>query len=451
MIKLPRLIRRRQPRTCFRVSFLFGFGLFLIYQFGYSLALDYASFRYAKNLNLVELYYSVPYRDLIYQIINDTILAMVRVDYSIHSLTSPDSAADSTFFRFALASFKEAEARDLTMVDQRNFYARPGQYRINFTVSCFKDTSAFSPLARIGFYSDTLTIIDYSDSLALSDIELAAQITTDTISQGKFNKGGLTVVPNPTGQFGLAYDQINVYLEVYNMEPDTLPFEITYAILDSNRMPLKIFPAEKRKKDGPSVSLTFAIPTKGLNPGPYFLFIRLRDLTTQKEVNRSKRFSIAYPTGQKATNWLPMNATTRRYYEMIQFLATEKERRQFKKLSGLAKEKFLQQFWARHNFSEFLSRIQYVDFHFALGQKPGHETDRGRIYIKYGPPDEIEDLPMTEYSNPQQKWRYHKTGLVFIFIDLYGNGNFLLIYSNSPNETNHPDWKKYVNLEEIRE
>lgn len=420
--------------------------LLLIGQLGFTLSVDYASFRYAKNFNLVELYYSVPYRDLIYQTINETIFADVRIDYSIHNSFSSDSVIDSALHRLTLTSFKEAEAHDLVMVDQRNFYARPGRYWLNFTVSCLTQTEP----VKIGFYSDTFEIKDYSDSLCLSDIEFAAQISKDTTTEGKFNKDGLLVIPNPSGEFGLAYNLINVYLEVYNMVPDTCPFEFTYAILNSQRTPLKTFGPERRRKEGASVSLTFAISTKGLDPGSYFLFIRLRDLSTAKEVTKAKLFSIAEPIKTLAS-FRPVSPADQHYYEMIQFFATENELRQFKKLTGIARDKFLERFWAKHNFQEFLTRIKYADSRFALGRKPGSETDRGRIYIKYGAPDEIEDLPMTDYSHPQQKWRYYQKELIFIFIDLYGNGNLQLIYSNAPTEKNHPDWKKYINLEEIKE
>lgn len=425
--------------------------ILLIFISSFALSVDYASFRFSKNLNLVEFYYSLPYQDLIYRTENDTIYAEVRIDYSIRSFFSPDSVVDSAFRRLTLPSFRDAEKRDLTLIDQIIFYARPGKYWLNFTAS--------SPIperpAKIGYFSDTLEISDFSDSLCMSDIELATKIVRDE-TDGKFNKGGLMVMPNPSRQFGLAYNRINVYLEIYNMVPDTFPFEITYAVLDSNRMPIKTFPPEKRKKSGPSVSLTFAIDTtdtKSLTPGSYFLFIRLRDLSTWKEVTKYKLFLIASPPEAKPVPvvYRTMNPDERRYYEMIQFLATKNELQQFKRLSGDGRERFLQRFWAERDFNEFLMRIKYVDSRFGFGGREGYETDRGKIYLKYGPPNEIEDLPIIENSKPQQKWRYYKKGLTFLFVDLRGNGDLEFIYSNSRDERNHPDWEKYVNPEEIRE
>jgi len=420
----------------------------LLFSLVFPLAMDYASFRYAKNLNLVELYYSVPYQDLSFRTKNDTIAADVRIDYSIHSFLSPDSVTDSAYRHLTLPSFKRVQERDLTMVDQVVFYARPGKYWFNFTVS---SPDSAKP-KKLGFRSDTLTISDFSDSLSLSDIELAVQIARDTF-EGRFNKSGLRIMPNPSGQFGSAYELINVYFEIYNIMPDSQLFEATYAILDSNQMPVKTFPPEKRRKEGSSLSLTFALSAQGLKPGSYFLTIRFKDLSTNKEITKNKRFSVVSPlaAGSTQPTYQPVNPEERRYYEAINLIATEKEMKQFKPLTGAAREKFLVNFWAKRDFTEFMVRAQYADLHFGFGDKEGSETDRGRIYLKYGPPDDIEDLPMTESANPQQRWRYYKKNWVFIFVDFNGNGYLQFIYSNTGKERNYPDWQKYVNTDEFGE
>ena len=407
---------------------------------------DYASFRYGKDINLVELYYSIPYRELSYRVENDTIFAELRVDYSIHSFTSLDSVSDSAFRRVILPSFKLAQERDLTMVDNVIFFARPGTYLLNLNLNSVTPGGKI----RIGSYSDTLKIKDFSDAPSLSDIELATLIASDT-GEGKFNKCGLLVMPNPSGQFGLAYDQINVYLEIYNLVPDSSFYELAYGILDQNRVPVKTFTPEKSRKFYANIPMTFALSAKGFRPDTYFVSVRLKDLSTGNEATGYKRLNIASPAvvSQKATGEKPVSEEERHYYESIQFLATETEMRQFRKLAKEGKEKFLERFWAKHDFSEFLSRIKTADLKFGFGGKKGPETDRGRIYIKYGPPDEIEDLPMTEQSNPQQRWRYYKKGLKFIFIDINGDGYLQFIYSNSREERNHPNWEKYIDIEEI--
>ncbi|MGA7416210.1 MAG: GWxTD domain-containing protein, partial [Bryobacteraceae bacterium] len=60
--------------------------------------------------------------------------------------------------------------------------------------------------------------------------------------------------------------------------------------------------------------------------------------------------------------------------------------------------------------------------------------DRGRIYILYGPPDEIESHPSdrNKIQSPYEEWLYHHiSGLgdmvVFTFIDKHSTGDFRLV------------------------
>ncbi|MEO0270237.1 MAG: GWxTD domain-containing protein [candidate division WOR-3 bacterium] len=81
-----------------------------------------------------------------------------------------------------------------------------------------------------------------------------------------------------------------------------------------------------------------------------------------------------------------------------------------------------------HNELEikFLERFQYVMKNFS-GPIKGYKTDRGRIYIRFGPPDFIEDHPLEFSSYPYQIWYYNSLRLRFIFVDKTGFGDYELI------------------------
>jgi GWxTD domain-containing protein len=111
------------------------------------------------------------------------------------------------------------------------------------------------------------------------------------------------------------------------------------------------------------------------------------------------------------------------------YIITDEERSVFKKLSNdEERDAFIDQFWERRNpdphssgnsfKEEHYRRIAYANEHFASGV-PGWRTDRGRIYIMYGKPDEQEshptggtyDRPMNEGGGttstyPFEKWWY---------------------------------------------
>ena len=115
--------------------------------------------------------------------------------------------------------------------------------------------------------------------------------------------------------------------------------------------------------------------------------------------------------------------------EDVAYIITPEEREAFLHLhTNEERDQFIEQFWARRNPNpdspynsykeEIYRRIAYANEHFAAGI-PGWKTDRGRTYITFGPPDEIESHPAGgEWERPMwmgggetstypwEDWRY---------------------------------------------
>ncbi|HEY9141049.1 MAG TPA: GWxTD domain-containing protein [Bryobacteraceae bacterium] len=140
--------------------------------------------------------------------------------------------------------------------------------------------------------------------------------------------------------------------------------------------------------------------------------------------------------------------------EDVAYIITDEERAAFKRLqTDEEREQFIENFWLRRDPTpdtvenefkeEHYRRIAYANEHFASGI-PGWKTDRGRIYIVYGPPDEIEDhssggfyeRPPEEGGGetstyPFQQWRYRYVdgignNVVLEFVDPTMSGEFHL-------------------------
>jgi GWxTD domain-containing protein len=98
----------------------------------------------------------------------------------------------------------------------------------------------------------------------------------------------------------------------------------------------------------------------------------------------------------------------------VVWIISETERQAFKQLTNdEEREQFIENFWQRRNPSpdspeneyrdEIYARIAYANEHFAAG-KPGWMTDRGHIYIAYGPPDDKDTHPSSgEYQRPMDE------------------------------------------------
>ena len=138
----------------------------------------------------------------------------------------------------------------------------------------------------------------------------------------------------------------------------------------------------------------------------------------------------------------------------VEYIITPEERQAFLQLStNEEREQFIESFWNRRNpepespvnafKEEHYRRLVYADEHFASGI-PGRKTDRGRMYIIWGPPDEIEPHPMggtydrpmsqgggTTTTYPWELWRYrHLEGIgeniELEFVDPSSSGEYHL-------------------------
>jgi GWxTD domain-containing protein len=175
-----------------------------------------------------------------------------------------------------------------------------------------------------------------------------------------------------------------------------------------------------------------------------------------QEVNSGQRETIAKPLSEKERkrreeklrkeletpykNWLNVDVT---------YIITDEERQAFKRLStDDERQQFIEQFWLRRDPTpdteeneykeEHYRRIAYANERYASGI-PGWKTDRGRIYITFGPADEVESHPSggtyqrpieegggTTSTFPFEIWRYR-------YIE--GIGNDVLIEFVDPTMT----------------
>lgn len=138
--------------------------------------------------------------------------------------------------------------------------------------------------------------------------------------------------------------------------------------------------------------------------------------------------------------------------EDVVYIITDEEKQAFKRLkTDEERQQFVEQFWLRRDPTpdteenefkeEHYRRIAYANDHYASGI-PGWKTDRGMIYIKYGPPDEIDshpsggsyERPIDEGGGetstyPFEDWRYRYiegvgTNIEIEFVDTTMSGEY---------------------------
>ena len=84
---------------------------------------------------------------------------------------------------------------------------------------------------------------------------------------------------------------------------------------------------------------------------------------------------------------------------------------------------------ANELMDEFYRRVDFVNYNFSVNgiAKSAWETDRGKVYMKYGSPSNVERFASDMNIPPYEIWFYAKINRKFVFEDRNGNGEFMLV------------------------
>lgn len=132
-----------------------------------------------------------------------------------------------------------------------------------------------------------------------------------------------------------------------------------------------------------------------------------------------------------------LDPSSAEFLSRVRYLITREERAVFLELPDSERAKFIDQFWMRRDpdssteenelRTEYFDRVSKADELFAGEARPGWLTDRGRIYILYGPPGERRVSAASDDRSKacQEIWFYRSYPLTFV--DASCSGTFLLL------------------------
>jgi GWxTD domain-containing protein len=176
---------------------------------------------------------------------------------------------------------------------------------------------------------------------------------------------------------------------------------------------------------------------------------RIRRLLQPKRPNRAwtpllGSLILMVITAAALVAWQPSSPYVKWLNEDVVLIVTGDERASFQKLkTNDERDAFIGQFWLRRDPTpgtvpnemkeEHYRRIAYSNERYGASATPAWQTDRGRMYIVYGPPDEIESHPSggIRIADPFEIWLYrHVDGigdnLSVTFVDRGRRGDFKL-------------------------
>lgn len=303
---------------------------------------------------------------------------------------------------------------------------------------------------------------------AMSDVELCTMIQSSSNKQSLFYKNTLEVTPNPARLFGVGLPIMYYYFEVYNLISASSPANSVIRTVVLNSAGKEVFTKDKQKPRTNNSSVEIgSVNLSAMKGGTYTFRANLLDSSkTVTLATTSKKFFIykpgTLPDSMPVQSQFDISGSeyavmpeeeADRELACIAYLVNESERVQITTLADLtSKQRFLFEFWRRKNpdpqsgvnefKKEYMNRIQYAETNFMSGLRKGWKSDKGRVYVLYGPADEIERFPNSPEANPYEIWHFNSLqgGVEFVFVDRYSMGDYSLVHSTHRDELHNPDW-----------
>ena len=427
---------------------------------------DGAAFAGDSGKTWQEIYWSLPVRDFVVKHNAEQRTISYKTVIQLRDTSGKLFLDEDWTTKLNVPTAQEVERRDLAIPDlmvANNL--KPGDYRLKFMVSDING-------GNIGTIEREIIIPLLNPAiLTVSQIQVASDIYMDSL-KNRFSKGKLQIKPHPSREFGGAYGNLYYYFEVYRPASDTAGGSRFVQIsLNSTVQPVSntIANNDITERTGQIIQ-TGGVNLDSFPDGLYILKVQLKDgtgklLTYSQTGIKLKRNSLEEIAGAGDKQHEEIQALLKEggeYFYEIGLVAPSRDIEQLKKLDENGKNEFLRRFWkfrdtdpsTPENEALLEHARRYKDADIKFGEKnrggmKGSQTDRGRLYIKYGNPNEVESKTMQGQYRPVEIWRYYD-GNKFIFVDRSSFGRFQLMYSKSKDERTDPNWGKYISPEVIQ-
>ncbi len=430
-------------------------------------SISYKQFMYGDQV-LVETYLKIPSSSLKYKAVEGGYQAEVNASYFFE-----DSQSNTIYCGNKLKIVSPIEtdlnvSKDILFRDQCLINSGDFNFYIELQdgVSQGETISSGIPIQINSFTSTE----HFSDFLFIHKPEKASK-------DHMFYKAGYNmtpIIPNGDYFFDDHIQEFTSYFEVYNIPEDGNKYYIDVQILNfQDRTPIEGFNFKKVVKHGELNNIAQRFDISKLESGNYLYSVTLKNKQEEIIVGKEeffqnynssmlKTFDIAdYNTENYMITKYSLDSLVvlnQFLFAMGYFKHTNEAvayRNAIKNTNLQEKLNFFFNHWTEINpsnpekpFIDFKILFDYANAKFGNQVLAGYKSDKGRILIKYGMPDDVEANDWDTETYPYEIWQYyqHKNqrDIIFVFYDPGTAGSYTLVHSNALSEKTLPEWQRLL-------
>jgi len=399
--------------------------------------------------------------------LGDFLLGAVFAEIMLTDLEDRPVDSASIYFLTRAADSVDAANKESRLFNQLSMEIKPGVYKGRLTVLDVVNKNEGS------FIYDRLEIEPVvTDHLNLSSIQFAHKISNagpgENAERSGRVKSGRVIIPNPMGLYKEGDSNLYVYSELYNLAYDSSApdsFLISYTILDEQSMIYHQYEDLPMAKQGTSSAISDALNISAFAPGRYTLQLTATDMGSGEADTAGGSFIVFSRQGETPglvsyQHRFPYDSCgLETKQRLVKYFLAPQEMTMLKGLNDVGKMRFIDQYFSDKDpdpateINEFLNElfIRYIyankNFSSLPGQGDGWSRDRGRILMQYGNWDQRDEVLTPAYGKPYEIWKYYKLqggGVIFVFQDVEGYGDFKLVHSTATGEVFDSEWDYIV-------
>lgn len=430
---------------------------------------DYAQFSYDSTSNFVEFYYSFNQSSLKAEATDS-----VKLLEGILKIFIQDSEkGDTLVYNQWLVKHNLTDTTNLmgqVLVGTLGFVLPKGKLQCEISGIDLHNTENFRTINEV---IDVNPFLNHH--LGVSDIQLASKMIQGSENVNSiFYKNTYEIMPIPNLVFGKSQPALFFYTEIYNLQDQELKnstLKLDQLLFNSQGK----FVKGKTKEIGRTTPSRVEVGSFILTTLPtdtYTLTITIIDTLTKKGVSTSKKFFIYNPdvAPEEVSELATTSAISSIFGAMSEeelddlflkskYIATPTEIDKYSKINTIqGKREYMSDFWKARDensqtpqneyFNSYLQRIQICNQRYSTMGKQGWRTDRGRVFLLYGEPTEIERYPNQLETRPYEIWQYTEIegGVYFVFADLTGFSDYELVHSTKRGELRDDNWSRRVTI-----
>lgn len=376
---------------------------------------------------------SIPYRRLIFFMRGQRYEARYRVYFELKDAHGKRVRGDVWEESIATGSFRETTSAVLAAVSRRTFPATAGDYHAAVTIEVIDTSRRFSEEQTLRVVGEGMGRLELSSPVFYTQME-------DSLSPGP-RDGEIAVSAcsspvsgaariNPGAVYGSLGGWARIACSVVTPAAGGgTPFAVTARVRDARGVIVLYARKTFDRIEGGHASICLDINVDSFVLGEYGIEAVAETPDGAQKSEAAGKFTVLF-------NRALLGARIADLVEILTIVADEKEARLIGEALPAGRMQAWASFWRKRDptpstetneaFDEFLQRLKYVLANLSK-YRPGWRTDMGKIYLKNGAPDKVEDRQDEHTAANYRLWYYYSKGIAYVFEDVIGTGEYRLL------------------------